>query len=102
MQKLPSVGKFHFEPPSRFTSLDYLVGGHEKAGWHAQTERLGRLEVEDCLVLYGCLHRHVSGMSAAQDTVNKGCHLPERIDAVGAIGHETTGLDPVTRRVHRR
>src|SRR5262249_35649449 len=25
MQKLPSVGKFHFEPP--FTSFDHLVGG---------------------------------------------------------------------------
>jgi hypothetical protein len=25
MQKI-SAGKFHFEPPSRFTSLDHLVG----------------------------------------------------------------------------
>jgi hypothetical protein len=26
MQKLPTVGKFHSLPPSRFTSLDHLVG----------------------------------------------------------------------------
>jgi len=30
MQKLPSVGKFHFEPP--FTSLDDLVGSGEQTG----------------------------------------------------------------------
>ena len=29
MQKLSTVGKFHFAPPSRFTSLDHLVGGGE-------------------------------------------------------------------------
>jgi hypothetical protein len=29
MQKL-SAGKFHFEPPSRFTSLDHLVGAREQ------------------------------------------------------------------------
>jgi hypothetical protein len=28
MQKLPSVGKFHFEPP--FTSLNHLVGAGEQ------------------------------------------------------------------------
>jgi hypothetical protein len=28
VQKI-SAGKFHFEPPSRFTSLDHLVGDGE-------------------------------------------------------------------------
>ncbi|MBX9844650.1 MAG: hypothetical protein K2Z80_22850 [Xanthobacteraceae bacterium] len=32
MQKLPSVGKFHLEPPSPFTSLDHLVGVGEQRG----------------------------------------------------------------------
>jgi hypothetical protein len=31
MQKLPSVGKFHFEPPSRFTSFDHLVDAAKEA-----------------------------------------------------------------------
>src|SRR5438046_3089691 len=31
MQKLPSVGKFHLEPPSPFTSFDHLVGQREHA-----------------------------------------------------------------------
>ena len=34
MQKSPA-GKFHFEPPSRFTSLDHLVGADQ------QRERYG-------------------------------------------------------------
>jgi hypothetical protein len=29
MQKI-STGKFHFEPPSRFTSLNHLVGAGEQ------------------------------------------------------------------------
>src|SRR5215813_9870849 len=29
-----SVGKFHFEPPSRFTSLDHLVGAGEQRQQH--------------------------------------------------------------------
>src|SRR5499427_11098886 len=30
MQKLPAVGKFHFEPPSPFTSFDHLVGAQTR------------------------------------------------------------------------
>jgi hypothetical protein len=38
MQKLSSVGKFHFEPP--FTSFDHRVGGYLQALWRCS--RLGR------------------------------------------------------------
>src|SRR5262245_62392158 len=31
-----AAGKFHFEPPSRFTSLDRLVGAAEQGGWKAE------------------------------------------------------------------
>src|SRR5262245_27517976 len=30
MKKLPAVGKFHFAPPSRFTSFHHLVGSGER------------------------------------------------------------------------
>jgi hypothetical protein len=43
MQKI-SAGKFHFALPSRFTSLDHLVGGHEQAKRDGEAERLCRLE----------------------------------------------------------
>src|SRR5262249_39255061 len=38
MQKLPSVGKFHFEPP--FTSFDHLAGAHEQRKWHGEAKRI--------------------------------------------------------------
>ena len=31
-----AAGKFHFEPPSRFTSLDHLVGAREQRRRHSR------------------------------------------------------------------
>src|SRR5215467_13230143 len=42
-----AAGKFHFEPPSRFTSLDHLVGAGEQRGRDIQTKRSRRLQVDD-------------------------------------------------------
>src|SRR5262245_37416672 len=50
MQKLSSVGKFHFEPPSPFRSLDHLVGGDEQLVGHSETEHPGGLSVNANLV----------------------------------------------------
>jgi len=43
MQKI-SAGKFHFEPPSPFTSLDHFVGEREQLIRHLEAERLGSLD----------------------------------------------------------
>ena len=47
MQKLPSVGKFHFEPSSPFTSFDDLVGACEHGDRDIEAKRPGGLEVDD-------------------------------------------------------
>ncbi|MGB9656427.1 MAG: hypothetical protein WCB75_14550, partial [Pseudolabrys sp.] len=54
MQKL-STGKFHSEPPSRFTSLDHLVGEREQRKRYGQTEHSRGLSVDNQLDL-GRLH----------------------------------------------
>jgi hypothetical protein len=46
MQDVSTVGKFHFEPPSRFTSLDHLVGKREQRGRPFEVERLRYLEAD--------------------------------------------------------
>jgi hypothetical protein len=52
-------GSFIFEPPSCFTSLDYLVGAGEQCGWHVEAKRPRCLEVDHQLVLARRLHRQV-------------------------------------------
>src|SRR5882672_2674701 len=70
MQKSSSVRKFHFAPPSRFTSLDHLVGRNEELVRHIEAERLGCLEIESRFVLSGCLHWKVGGLLALEDAVD--------------------------------
>jgi len=56
-------GKFHSEPPSRFTSLDHLVGDREHAGRNSEGERLGGVEINNQLELSRLLNRQITGFS---------------------------------------
>jgi hypothetical protein len=64
MQKL-SAGKFHFEPPSRFTSLDHLVGEGEQRRGHVEAERPGGLEIDHRLV-FGRRLQHAMTLNSWQ------------------------------------
>jgi hypothetical protein len=39
-------GKFHFEPPSCFISLDHLVGAQQERLWDCQSERLRGSQIQ--------------------------------------------------------
>ena len=56
MEKI-SAGKFHFEPPSRFTSLDHFVGEGEQLVRDAEAKRLGGPEIDQQLKFRGLLDR---------------------------------------------
>jgi hypothetical protein len=61
VQKI-SAGKFHFEPPSRFTSLDHLVGEQLHRVGHFEAEQSRCLRVDDELE-FGRLHdRKIGGV----------------------------------------
>ena len=67
MQKLSSVGKFHFAPPSRFTSLDHLVGQCQQLVGDFEAERLRGLEVDHELELCRQHNRQITRLLAFED-----------------------------------
>jgi len=60
-------GEVSFEPPSGFTSLDHLVGGHEQHRRHGEAQRLRGLQIDDELELARSQHRQIGRLLALED-----------------------------------
>src|SRR5262245_57892655 len=81
-------GEVSFEPPSRFTSLDHLVGAGEQLVRHVEAKGLGRLEVDDQLEL-GRLHDwQVDWLRPFENACRVDANLPVRVDGVYSITHQ--------------
>src|SRR5262249_58919402 len=88
MEKI-SAGKFHFEPPSRFTSLDDLVGEHEHLIGDTEAERLRGFEVNDQLELGWLDDRQVCWLFAFEDAPGIAADLAPRFRLAVSITHQS-------------
>src|SRR5262245_20394390 len=108
MQK-SSAGKFHFEPPSRFTSLDHLVGGNEQRLRHGNAEYSCGLVINDQLELARLHDRQVRRFGALDNATSIDTRLTVGVGNVGAIAHQSAdfgkfsaGVDLGGRRVSKK
>src|SRR5262245_54592758 len=69
-------------------SIRPLVCAGEERGWYGEAERLRSLEVDDHLVLSGCLHRQFSRPLPLKDTIDIPCGTPVLIDNVRPVGEQ--------------
>src|SRR5262245_36713664 len=100
MQKI-SARKFHFESPSRFTSLDHLVGEQLDRVGYLDAERPGRLQVDDELE-FGRLHDwQVSGLRAIEDAAGIVADLTKPVQNIGSIAHQPTDFDNLASGIGR-
>src|SRR5690242_19679069 len=102
MQKLPSVWKFHFEPPSPFTSFDHLVGAQQERFGDRQPERLGGGQIEGEIELSRLLDRKIAWLRSAKNLVDIVGGAPVQVRLVWSIGRQTSRFDDLPAGVTRR
>src|SRR6516164_4921482 len=95
-------GKFHVEPPSRFTSLDHLVGAREQRRRHGETESLGGGQVEDKVELGRLLDRKVARLRPAQNFVDILGSAAKQVREVWTIRHQPSRFGQFPKAVHGR
>src|SRR6266404_3739332 len=71
-------------------SFDYLVGAREQHRRHIESQRLGRLQVDDQFELGRRLNGEIAGIGALQDSVDVGCGSAKDIDGIAAVGNQST------------
>src|SRR6516164_3111422 len=93
-------GKFHFEPPSCFTSLDHLVGAGRERGWDFHAEDLCGLQIEDEFELRGLLNWQIGGLCAFENASGIDADLTIDVETICAIAHQSACFHPVAPLKH--
>src|SRR5215831_149321 len=92
MQKI-STGKFHFEPPSPFTSFDHLVGAGEQGRWHVEVQCLGGRDIDDEVEFGRLLDRDVAWLRSVQYFVHKIAGAAKQVWIIWSVRHQTSRFD---------
>src|SRR5262245_66462215 len=95
-------GEVSFEPPSRFTSLDHLVGAAEERDRDCETERLGGLHVDDEFDFRRLLHRQVRRVLALEDAAGVDATETIRVPDTASVAHQATGRCKFSKLEDRR
>src|SRR5215467_14512540 len=97
-----SAGKFHFEPPSRFTSFDHLIGGREQRRRHFEAERSRRFEIDDEFDLRWLLDGQVCGLCTLQNFIHVGRCATVLVGDIWSIAYEPAIFDMLAITINRR
>src|SRR5215471_13392487 len=81
-------GRFIFEPPSRFTSLDHLVDAANHRQRDGEGERLGGLHVDNELDFGRLLDRQLGGLLAFENSACIDAERVVRIQNGASVSHE--------------
>src|SRR6516162_679531 len=95
-------GSFMLNPPSRFTSLDHLVGAGEQSGRDGEAERLSGEQIDDEIEFGRLLDWDVGRLGPTQNLVDKVGGAPKHVREVWSIGHQTARFDKLPKAVYRR
>ena len=81
--------------------FDHLVRSQQHRLRDRQAERFGSLEVDHELKFSGLLHRQVGGLGASENFVNDYRTTLDNLRTICTVGHEATGLYPVSAFIDR-
>src|SRR5262245_55087826 len=100
MEKI-SAGKFHSEPPSRFTSLDHLVGAPGQRERHGEAERPGSFQIDDQLDLGGLLDRQITGLFALENSADINADQTVVFPVIASVAHQAPSRSELAKKVDR-
>src|SRR5262249_51580457 len=87
---------------TRAASFDHLVGEQLDRVGHLDSERPGRLQVDDELEFGGPDDRQVGGLRVFENSTRVDTDLTPRIQGIGPIAHQQARFDHLTAETTRR